>query len=142
MHLDGARLWEAVAAGAGSLLEYSACFDSVAMCFTKGLGAPVGGVLVGSKDFIKRARWIRQSIGGNLRQAGVLTSAAQAAVDGNFPRALGKVCHIIILIGDIQDDLSSRNIFLEPNQKFQALNFGSSNLFEFIMLTLENRHML
>lgn len=84
MNLDGARLWEAAAAGAGTLRDYAECFDSVTMCFSKGLGAPVGSILVGSLEFIKRARWIRQAIGGSLRQAGVLTSAAQAAVGLNF----------------------------------------------------------
>lgn len=84
MHLDGARLWEAVAAGAGSLSEYGACFDSITLCYSKGLGAPIGSVLVGSKDFIKRARWIRQAIGGTLRQAGVLAAAARNAVEANF----------------------------------------------------------
>jgi len=84
MHLDGARLWEAAAAGAGSLSEYGACFDSITLCYSKGLGAPVGSILVGSKDFIKRARWMRQAIGGTLRQAGVLKSAARNAIDVNF----------------------------------------------------------
>jgi threonine aldolase len=84
MHLDGARLWEAVAAGAGSLSEYGSCFDSMTLCYSKGLGAPVGSILVGNKDFIKRARWTRQAIGGTLRQAGVLTAAAWNAVDVNF----------------------------------------------------------
>ncbi len=49
MHLDGARLWEAVAAGSGSLSDYGACFDSMTLCYLKGLGAPVGSILVGSK---------------------------------------------------------------------------------------------
>jgi threonine aldolase len=84
MHLDGARLWEAVAAGAGSLSEYSSCFDSVTMCFSKGLGAPIGSIIVGSKPFIKQTRWMRQAIGGTLRQAGVVTAAAKCAVDVNF----------------------------------------------------------
>ncbi|KAE8444337.1 hypothetical protein EG329_000647 [Mollisiaceae sp. DMI_Dod_QoI] len=84
MHLDGARLWEVAASGAGSLAEYGKCFDSVTLCFSKGLGAPMGSILVGSRDFIKRAKWIRQSIGGALRQAGVITAAAQNAVDINF----------------------------------------------------------
>jgi threonine aldolase len=84
MHLDGARLWEVVAAGAGSLSEYGAYFDSMTLCYSKGLGAPVGSILVGSEEFIKRARWMRQAIGGTLRQAGVLTSAARNAIDVNF----------------------------------------------------------
>ncbi|CZR58473.1 related to threonine aldolase [Phialocephala subalpina] len=64
MHLDGARLWEVAAAGAGSLEEYGKCFDSVTLCFSKGLGAPMGSILVGNHEFIKRAKWIRQAIGG------------------------------------------------------------------------------
>lgn len=84
MHLDGARLWEAVAAGAGSLEDYCACFDSVSLCFSKGLGAPIGSIVVGEKAFIKRARWIRKMIGGGLRQAGVVSSAARVSVEETF----------------------------------------------------------
>lgn len=84
MHCDGARLWEAVASGAGSLTDFAACFDTVSLCFSKGLGAPVGSVLVGDKAVIKHARWVRKSIGGGLRQAGVVTAAARVAVDETF----------------------------------------------------------
>lgn len=84
MHCDGARLWEAVAAGAGSLPEFAACFDTVSLCFSKGLGAPIGSVLVGSKDAIRHATWIRKSIGGGLRQAGVIAAPARVAVDETF----------------------------------------------------------
>jgi threonine aldolase len=84
LHLDGARIWNAVAAGAGSLSEYCAEFDSVSLCFSKGLGAPIGSMLVGKEEFIKTARWIRKSIGGGLRQVGVLTAAARVAVDETF----------------------------------------------------------
>ncbi|KAH0558576.1 hypothetical protein GP486_004765 [Trichoglossum hirsutum] len=84
LHLDGARLWEAATAGAGSLSDYASLFDSVSLCFTKGLGAPVGSILVGGKAFIQRARWIRKSIGGGIRQAGVVTAAARVAVDETF----------------------------------------------------------
>ncbi|TKA65681.1 Aldolase vrtJ, partial [Friedmanniomyces simplex] len=84
MHLDGARLWEAVAAGAGSLKEYCACFDSISLCFSKGLGAPIGSIIAGTKKFCERARWIRKSIGGGLRQAGVVTAAARVAVEDTF----------------------------------------------------------
>jgi len=94
MHLDGARLWEAVAAQvarrehngdlAAGLKAYCACFDSVSLCFSKGLGAPIGSVIVGSEKFIGRARHVRKSIGGGLRQAGVITAAARVAVDETF----------------------------------------------------------
>jgi threonine aldolase len=86
LHLDGARIWEAVVAGAGSLPEFTTCFDSVSLCFSKGLGAPVGSILVGSEAFIKHARWVRKSIGGGLRQPGVVTAAARVAVDETFGR--------------------------------------------------------
>lgn len=84
MHCDGARLWEAAASGAGSLVDYASCFDTVTLCFSKGLGAPIGSILVGSKSVIKHARWVRKSIGGGLRQAGVVTAAARVAVDETF----------------------------------------------------------
>lgn len=84
MHCDGARLWEAVAAGAGSLTEFAACFDTLSLCFSKGLGAPVGSVLVGTASLIKHARWVRKAIGGGLRQSGVVTAAARVGVDETF----------------------------------------------------------
>ncbi|KAK3309589.1 pyridoxal phosphate-dependent transferase [Chaetomium strumarium] len=84
MHCDGARLWEVAASGAGSLVEFASCFDTVSLCFSKGLGAPIGSVLVGSGDIIKHARWVRKSIGGGLRQSGVVTAAARVAVDETF----------------------------------------------------------
>lgn len=84
MHLDGARLWEAVAAGAGSMKEYAECFDSISLCFSKGLGAPIGSIITGSAAFIKRSRWVRKSIGGGTRQAGILSSAARVAVEETF----------------------------------------------------------
>jgi threonine aldolase len=84
LHMDGARLWEAVVSGAGSLDDYTKECDSVSLCFSKGLGAPVGSMLVGGKAFIKHARWVRKSIGGGLRQPGVVTAAARVAVDETF----------------------------------------------------------
>lgn len=84
MHCDGARLWEAVASGAGSLSDFAACFDTVSLCFSKGLGAPIGSVLVGSAEAIRHATWIRKSIGGGLRQAGVIAAPARVAVDETF----------------------------------------------------------
>lgn len=93
MHLDGARLWEAVVAGAGSLKDYCACFDSISLCFSKGLGAPIGSIIVGTKAFRERARWIRKSIGGGLRQAGVVTAAARVSVEDTFLGGKLKASH-------------------------------------------------
>nr|XP_036585381.1 beta-eliminating lyase [Colletotrichum truncatum]KAF6795278.1 beta-eliminating lyase [Colletotrichum truncatum] len=84
VHCDGARLWEAVASGAGSLSEYCSLFDTVSLCFSKGLGAPIGSIVVGGSQHIKHARWVRKSIGGGLRQSGVVAAPARVAVDETF----------------------------------------------------------
>jgi threonine aldolase len=84
IHLDGARLFEAVAAGAGSLREYCQLVDTVSLDFSKGLGAPMGAMLVSTCEYIAQARWIRKSIGGGMRQAGVLSAAARVAVQDQF----------------------------------------------------------
>lgn len=64
--------------------EYCACFDSVSLCFSKGLGAPIGSVIIGSQDFIDAARHKRKSIGGGLRQAALITAPARVAVEQTF----------------------------------------------------------
>ncbi|KZZ96231.1 threonine aldolase [Ascosphaera apis ARSEF 7405] len=84
VHLDGARLWNAVAKGAGKLSDYTKLCDSVSLCFSKGLGAPIGSIIVGNKTFIKKARWFRKSIGGGTRQAGIISAAARVAVEETF----------------------------------------------------------
>jgi threonine aldolase len=84
IHLDGARLFEAVAAGAGSLREYGQLVDTIAVDFSKDLGAPMGAMLLGSSEHMHQARWIRKSIGGGMRQAGVLSAAARVAVEEQF----------------------------------------------------------
>jgi threonine aldolase len=73
-----------VATGAGSLRDFAQCADSVSLDFSKGLGAPMGAIVVGSHKFVDRARRIRKGMGGGVRQAGVLSSAARAAVDETF----------------------------------------------------------
>ncbi len=86
MHLDGARLWNAAVALDTGISTLVAMFDSVSLCFSKGLGAPVGSTLVGDLEFIQRARRLRKVLGGGMRQAGVLASAALVALDEIWPR--------------------------------------------------------
>jgi threonine aldolase len=81
MHLDGARLWNASVATGISERDYAAPFDSVSVCFSKGLGAPIGSVLCGSRDFIQRARRFRKMFGGGMRQAGILAAGALYALE-------------------------------------------------------------
>jgi len=89
MHLDGARLWHVAIETSTPMNELCAPFDSVSLCFSKGLGAPIGSCLVGTKDFIKRARWFRKLFGGGMRQTGILTASAAFALTHNFPRLIG-----------------------------------------------------
>ncbi|MDJ0952690.1 MAG: GntG family PLP-dependent aldolase [Acidimicrobiia bacterium] len=82
VHIDGARLWNAVTASGLPVETVVAPADSVMFCFSKGLGAPVGSILVGAADFIGEARRIRARLGGGMRQAGVIAAAAKVALDG------------------------------------------------------------
>lgn len=89
MHLDGARLWNAVVSGAGTITEYAREFDTVNLCFSKGLGAPLGSILVGSKKTIAQARKVRQSIGGGMHQSGIITAMARVSVRDTFGEGPG-----------------------------------------------------
>lgn len=86
LHLDGARVANAAVASVCSLAEVAAPFDSVSVCLSKGLGAPVGSVLVGAADFVKRARRARKLLGGGMRQAGILAAGGLFALRNNIPR--------------------------------------------------------
>lgn len=85
-HMDGARLLNAVTASGTSAMEFSKGFDSVWLDFTKGLGCPVGAVLAGSKAFIDQAWYVKQRMGGSMRQAGIVASAALYSLDHHVDR--------------------------------------------------------
>ncbi len=85
-HLDGARLFNAAVASGTPASAIAGHFDSVSVCFSKGLGAPAGSALVGDKNFIARAHRIRKMLGGGMRQAGVLAAAALHALDHHVDR--------------------------------------------------------
>ena len=81
LHLDGARLWHASVATGIPEADYAGVFDTVSVCFSKGLGAPVGSALAGASAFIKRARRFKQMYGGGFRQAGVIAAGALYALE-------------------------------------------------------------
>ena len=85
-HLDGARLFNALVETGESTLEVGALFDSISICLSKGLGAPVGSLLIGDADFIAEARRFRKVMGGGMRQAGFLAAAGSYALDHNIDR--------------------------------------------------------
>jgi threonine aldolase len=101
-HLDGARLFNAVVASGTPVLEMARHFDSVSVCFSKGLGAPVGSALVGSKELISRAHRVRKMLGGGMRQAGVLAAAALHALDHHVERLADDHLHARMLAEGLQ----------------------------------------
>lgn len=86
VHLDGARIWNAHKATGVSLKAYAATADSVSVCFSKGLGAPVGSALAGSTAFVEEARVNRKRYGGAMRQAGIIAAGAVYALEHNLDR--------------------------------------------------------
>lgn len=86
IHLDGARLWNAHIATGIALDDYAELADSMSVCFSKGLGAPIGSCVAGSTGFIDRARRVRKMLGGGMRQVGVVAAAAIYAIENNVKR--------------------------------------------------------
>jgi threonine aldolase len=86
VHMDGARLPHAVVASGIPAQRWAACADSVSLCFSKGLGAPVGSLIAGDRAFLERARVVRKRLGGWMRQSGIIAAAARIALDENVNR--------------------------------------------------------
>ncbi|OSZ77930.1 threonine aldolase [Chitinophagaceae bacterium IBVUCB2] len=85
-HLDGARLWNAMVAKKESAKQYGDAFDSISVCLSKSLGCPVGSLLIGKKELVKKARRIRKAFGGGMRQAGFIAAAGIYALENNIAR--------------------------------------------------------
>jgi len=85
LHLDGARIWNAHTASGVSFLEYAKYFDTVSVCFSKGLGAPVGSMMLSTKEKVAKARVWRKRYGAGMRQIGILAAGAHYALDTNLP---------------------------------------------------------
>ena len=85
-HLDGARIWNALVAKNETAKQYGEVFDSISICLSKSLGCPVGSLLLGKKDLIKKARRVRKAFGGGMRQAGFLAAAGIYALQHNIER--------------------------------------------------------
>ena len=120
VHLDGARLMNAVVALGVSVESFVAPMDTVSLCLSKGLGAPVGTVLCGPADFIRRARRQRKLLGGGMRQAGILAACGQYALENNIERLAEDHANARILADGLSgiDGLGVINetnmVFIEP----------------------------
>ncbi len=86
LHLDGARIWNAHVASGVALNEYGKYFDTISVCLSKGLGAPIGSIMLGKKDLVSKARVWRKRYGAGMRQVGLLAGAAHYALDNNIAR--------------------------------------------------------
>ncbi|MCI0529751.1 MAG: aminotransferase class I/II-fold pyridoxal phosphate-dependent enzyme, partial [Nitrospira sp.] len=111
-HLDGARLMNACVATGIKPMEYAQYFESVSVCLSKGLGAPVGSVIAGSAKFIDKAHWYRKMYGGGMRQAGILAAAGIYALDHHVDRMAEDHQNAKILARGLS---AIRGIWLDPN---------------------------
>lgn len=105
LHLDGARIWNAHVASKTSLKEFGAHVDTLSVCLSKGLGAPIGSLMLSTKDRVARARIWRKRYGAGMRQVGILAAAAHFALDNNINRLaedhrraqlLAQACHAVV----------------------------------------------
>ena len=102
-HLDGARLWHATAASGVSERTYAEPFDTVNVCFSKGLGAPVGSALAGPTDLIARSRRFKQQFGGGFRQAGILAAGALHALEHHRDDLVKDIKHARQFAAELED---------------------------------------
>jgi len=143
LHLDGARIFNAIEAAGYSALDTGKCFDSISICLSKGLGAPVGSVLLGTQEFIHQARRVRKRFGGGMRQAGYLAAAGIYALDNNVDRL--KIDHDnAILLGKAFESLSFVTEVTPVESNIVMVHFDSPSTTETIMelLTKNDIHAL
>ncbi len=133
LHLDGARLFNAIIAKHQSPKDFGNTFDSISICLSKGLGAPIGSVLIGNKSFIKKARRIRKVMGGGMRQAGYMAAAGIYALENNIQRLEEDHLHAHLIgnalkekdfIGDILP-IETNMVIFEVMGKYNPASFAN-----------------
>ena len=141
LHLDGARLFNAVVKQNIEVTEITQCFDSLSICLSKGLGAPVGSLLCGSVKFITEARKWRKMVGGGMRQTGIVAAAGLYALENNVARLAEDHENAQMLtkgLGDIED-LNVQQNEAQTNMTFFALEEDKA---EQLALYLKERGIL
>ncbi|MEO9511628.1 MAG: GntG family PLP-dependent aldolase [Flavobacteriaceae bacterium] len=133
-HLDGARIWNALVAKKEDPKLYGGLFDSISVCLSKGLGCPVGSVLIGSKEFINRAIMVRKILGGGMRQSGFLAAAGIYALDNTIDRLaedhqrakeIGKVLDQLVFVKKVEPIETNIIIFELDESKLSSEKFLS-----------------
>jgi len=130
-HLDGARLWNAIVAKKESAKQYGELFDTISVCLSKGLGCPIGSVLIGKKESMKGALRIRKILGGGMRQVGYLAAAGLYALDNNIERLnedhqrakeIGEVLSEVSLIKKVEP-IETNIVIFELNDSISEVDF-------------------
>ena len=144
LHLDGARIFNALIESNDSPKQIGKYFDSISVCLSKGLGAPVGSLLVGKKEFIKKARRIRKVFGGGMRQSGILAAAGLFALKNNVQRlkedhlrakALEKILLTMPYVDSVLPVYTNIIIFNLKKDKISGLDFEKKLLDEHIRIS-------
>ena len=162
MHLDGARIWNALIASGDNPLEIGKIFDTISVCLSKGLGCPIGSVLIGDKNIMNNALRIRKILGGGMRQAGYLANAGLYALDNNIERLsedhkkakeIGEVLmkskfiksvekiETNIVIFQLQEDINEFSFIKKLNKlNIKLISMGSNKLRLVTHLNYTNNH--
>ncbi len=142
LHMDGARLFNAIVAKQYTTLEVGSLLDSISLCFSKGLGAPVGSVLIGNRAFIRKARRVRKAFGGGMRQAGFLAAACMYALDNNIQRLAQDHTHAQ-QIADTLSKLTWVEAILPPETNILIFEIKESETsVDEVLLFLKNNNIL
>lgn len=163
LHLDGARVFNSLVETGVDFKEYGSYFDSISICLSKGLGAPVGSVLIGSKDFIKKARRVRKVYGGGMRQAGIIAAGGLFALKNNIEllkedhkkaKVLEQVLndlpwvesvlevHTNIVVATLKDNVSVEKTIEQLKEKqILAMAFGGQSMRMVTHLDLSNNDL-
>lgn len=131
LHLDGARLWNALEVGEATPLQYGQMFDTISVCLSKGLGCPIGSVLIGDQFLMEKALRVRKMLGGGMRQVGVLAAAGLYALDHHRARLaedhtkaqdLGEVLKLMDCVSKVQP-IETNIVIFELNSDVNANSF-------------------
>ena len=141
LHLDGARLFNALVAKNQNTQDYGKIFDSISICLSKGLGCPVGSLLLGNVDFIRQAKRVRKSFGGGMRQAGYLAAAGIYALDHHIDRLEQDHAHARLLASALSTSPDIVKVW-EPETNILVAELENSNAVDNYLTKLEEREIL
>lgn len=141
LHLDGARFYNALLASHTQIKDYWGLFDSISICLSKGLGAPVGSVLLGDKVFIKRAKKVRKAFGGGMRQVGILAAAGLYALENNIAKLEEDHQHAALLANELKERAYISKV-VEPQTNIVIFDLNKDVAVQHFLDYLKSREVL